>query len=50
MQRRELAAQLGHLEFRVGAKAFHFKTSTKEDFFMYGTLAAPFVGVRWFSD
>ena len=39
----------GRLEFRVGAKAFHFKTSTQSDFFSRGTLTSAFVGVRWYS-
>ena len=39
----------GHLELRVGAKAFHYKTSTKSDFFSIGTLGSAFVGVRWYS-
>jgi hypothetical protein len=39
----------GHLELRVGAKAFHFKTSPTADFFMYGTQASAFVGMRWYS-
>jgi hypothetical protein len=42
--------RFGHWELRLGGKAFHFKTSTKSDFFMKGTLAAPFVGLRWYSD
>ncbi|HEY1341015.1 MAG TPA: hypothetical protein VGF59_26065 [Bryobacteraceae bacterium] len=40
----------GHFELRVGVKALHFKTSPKSDFFNTGTLAAPFVGLRWYSD
>lgn len=39
----------GHIEVRVGAKAFHFKTSTQADFFMFNTMAAAFVGLRWYS-
>ena len=39
----------GHWELRVGAKAFHFKTSTQSDFFFKQTLASGFVGVRWYS-
>jgi hypothetical protein len=41
--------RFGHFEFRVGAKAFHFKTSTKDDFYMRGTVASGFVGLRWYS-
>ena len=39
----------GHWELRVGAKAFHFKTSTQADFFFKQTLASGIVGVRWYS-
>ncbi len=39
----------GHIEFRAGFKAFHFKTSTQATFFVHGTDAAAFVGVRWHS-
>jgi hypothetical protein len=39
----------GHIELRVGAKGFHFKTSTKADFYDHGTAASAFVGVRWYS-
>ncbi len=39
----------GHFELRLGARAFHFKTSTQEEFYMRGTLASAFVGVRWYS-
>jgi hypothetical protein len=40
----------GHFELRLGAKAFHFKTSTQAEFFDHGTYAGPFVGIRWYSD
>jgi len=39
----------GHLELRIGAKALHFQTSTQSDFFMKSTMAAAFVGLRWYS-
>jgi hypothetical protein len=39
----------GHFEFRVGAKAFHFKTNTQAEYFNRGTLGSAFVGVRWYS-
>jgi hypothetical protein len=39
----------GHLELRVGAKAFHFRTTTQSEFYMSGTQAAPFLGIRWYS-
>ncbi len=38
-----------HFEFQGGARAFHFHTSAKQDFFMQGTQAGPFFGVRWYS-
>ena len=41
---------LGHVELRVGAKAFHFKTSPSAAFFLRGTMASAFVGVRWYSN
>jgi hypothetical protein len=40
----------GHFELRFGAKAFHFKTSPKADFYNRGTYVAPFVGIRWYSE
>jgi len=40
----------GHWEFRVGAKGFHFKTSTQAEYYMRGTLGSGFVGLRWYSD
>jgi hypothetical protein len=39
----------GHFELRVGAKAFHFKTSTQAEYFGKGTMGSAFVGVRWYS-
>ncbi len=39
----------GHFELRVGARGFHFKTSTQADFYMRGTQASAFVGLRWYS-
>jgi hypothetical protein len=41
---------LGHIELRLGAKAFHFKTSPMAQFYMRGTMASAFVGVRWYSN
>ncbi|MGD0871040.1 MAG: hypothetical protein ABSB88_15905 [Bryobacteraceae bacterium] len=41
---------LGHVELRLGAKAFHFKTSPVAAFFLRGTMASAFVGVRWYSN
>jgi hypothetical protein len=40
----------GHIELRFGARAFHFKTSPRAEFFNRGTFVAPFVGLRWYSD
>jgi hypothetical protein len=42
--------RVGHVELRVGAKAFHFKTSTAQDFFVRNTMGAAFVGFRWYGD
>ena len=42
--------RVGHFELRLGAKAFHFKTSTQAEFFVKSTMASAFVGVRWYSD
>jgi hypothetical protein len=39
-----------HLELRIGAKGFLFRTSPKADFFYRGTLGGVFVGLRWYSD
>jgi hypothetical protein len=41
--------RFGHFELRVGGRAFHFKTSTNANFYMRGTLASGFVGLRWYS-
>jgi hypothetical protein len=41
---------LGHVELRVGAKAYHFKTSPLAAFYLRGTMASAFVGVRWYSN
>ena len=39
----------GHWELRVGARAYHFKTSSQSDFLLKNTMASGFVGVRWYS-
>ena len=39
----------GHWELRFGAKAFHFQTSTKADFYVKNTLGSAFAGIRWYS-
>jgi hypothetical protein len=41
--------RVSHFELRGGAKLFHFKTSTSQDFYMKGTLASVFFGIRWYS-
>ncbi len=41
--------RVSHFELRGGAKLFHFKTSTNQDFYMKGTLASVFFGIRWYS-
>jgi len=41
---------LGHFEVRLGARAFEFKTSTHADYFLKGTFASAFFGVRWYSN
>jgi hypothetical protein len=40
----------GHFEFRVGVKAFHFKTSTQQEFYFKGTQVSGFAGLRWYSN
>jgi hypothetical protein len=42
--------RVGHFEFKVGAKAFYFKTSTQADLYVRNTMAGAFVGLRWYSD
>jgi hypothetical protein len=41
--------RVNHFELRGGAKLFHFKTSTSQDFYLKGTLASVFFGIRWYS-
>lgn len=41
--------RVSHFEVRGGAKLFHFNTSTNQDFYMKGTLASVFFGIRWYS-
>ena len=43
-----LALRAGHLEFIVGARALHFKTSPKKDQYVRGTIYGPYVGVRYY--
>jgi hypothetical protein len=44
-----LNIRVNHFELRGGAKLFHFKTSTSQDFYLKGTLASVFFGIRWYS-
>jgi hypothetical protein len=41
--------RISHFELRGGGKFFHFKTSTSQDFYMKGSLASVFFGIRWYS-
>lgn len=43
-----LAYRAGQFEVMVGAKAFHFKTSPKQELFIKSTLAGGYVGFRWY--
>jgi hypothetical protein len=45
-----ISYRVGHIEIRGGGKALHFKTSTKSDYFQYGSIGGAFVGLRWYSD
>jgi hypothetical protein len=42
--------RFGHFELGAGGRAFHFKTSTDGPYYMRGTLYAPVVQLRWFSE
>jgi hypothetical protein len=42
--------RFGHFELKLGAKAFHLKTSTQAEFFVRNTMASAFIGLRWYSD
>lgn len=42
------AYRAGQYEFQFGAKAFHFRTSPREEQFMTGTLSGAYVGLRWY--
>jgi hypothetical protein len=45
-----ISYRIGHIEIRGGGKALHFKTSTKADYFQYGSLGGAYIGLRWYSD
>ena len=42
--------RVGHFEIGGGARAFHFKTSSAGPYYLRGTLTAPQVTIRWFSE
>ena len=42
--------RFGKVDLRVGAKAFHFKTSPQAEYYMHGTQASVYVGLRWHSE
>jgi len=39
-----------HFELRLGARVFGFKTSTDAQYYIRGTFASAFFGVRWYSN
>lgn len=45
-----IAYRAGRVELRGGVKAFHFHSSAKSDYYVWGTMAGAFVGLRWYSD
>jgi hypothetical protein len=45
-----MAYRIGRIEFRVGGKAFHFRSSPKQDYFYRANIGGAFVGIRWYSD
>jgi hypothetical protein len=42
------AYRKGQWEINFGGRAFHFKTSPKNEEFYKGTLPGAFVGMRWY--
>lgn len=40
--------RIGKIEARIGAKAFHFRTSEKQDYFLRATMAGAYVGLRFY--
>jgi hypothetical protein len=42
-----LSARKNNLEFLIGVKALHFKTSPYKEEYQSGTFITPFVGLRW---
>ena len=43
-----ISYRFGKLEARVGGKAFHFRSTPNGDYYLRGTLAGAFVGIRYF--
>lgn len=43
-----ISYRISKVELRLGAKAFHFRTSPKADYYLRGTPAGPYVGLRFF--
>lgn len=44
----DIAYKFGRIELRGGGKFFYFKTSPQADFYMKGTLAGGFAGLRFY--
>ena len=43
----EFSARKNNLEFLVGVKLLHFKTTPQKEEYEVGTFVSPFVGLRW---
>lgn len=43
-----MAYRVSRLEFRIGMKSFHFRSSPKSDYYLRGTFAGAFIGLRYF--
>ena len=41
---------LNHFEIRAGGRGYGFKTSTNSDYFIKGSYAGVFAGIRWYSN
>lgn len=44
-----LAYRVGQFEIRGGARALHFRSSAKNDYYFRGNLTGAVVGIRWYS-
>jgi hypothetical protein len=42
------AIRAHHLEFLLGYKTFHFKTSPKQEDYVSSNMYGPYVGIRWY--